>query len=219
MHIDFLLSREGREIIKEKIENGIKEAIHSPVISGRNLVFADIIFSYVENTLVADKELTPIEIKGLELRREWKFDGYRFKGFIDRLDKVGGRIRVVDYKTGRDDPKYIPVENASQVAAKLFERCKKDRPKSALQLFLYDMFVLSGPDAPDIDWLVNCMYSLPKMKTAGIVEARVNPEFCDLVKEKLRDLLAEISNPDIPFLRTEEANTCEYCDFKTICGR
>lgn len=218
-YIDFLLSREGREIIKQKIEQGIKEAIHSPVISGRNLVFADIIFSYVENTLVADRELTPIEIKGLELRKEWKFDGYKFKGFIDRLDKVGGRIRVVDYKTGRDDPKYISVEDAALVAAKLFERCKIDRPKIALQLFLYDMFVLSDKDAPDIDWLFNCMYSLPKMKTAGIVEARVNPEFCDLVKEKLRELLAEISNPDIPFLRTEEARTCEFCDFKTICGR
>ena len=218
-YIDYLLSREGRGIIKEIIEEKIKEAIHSPVISGRNLVFADIIFSYVENTLIADKGLTPIEILGLELRKYWMFDGYRFKGFIDRLDKVGGRIRVVDYKTGRDDPKNVQVDKASLVVQKLFERCKRERPKIALQLFLYDMFVLSGQNAPQIENLFNCMYSLPRMKSGGIAEAIVNPEFCDLVKDNLRDVLAEISNPQLPFSRTDDLKTCEHCDFKTICGR
>ena len=34
-----------------------------------------------------------------------------------------------------------------------------------------------------------------------------------------RALLAELKSKDVPFRRTEDRDTCAYCDFKMICGR
>ena len=39
------------------------------------------------------------------------------------------------------------------------------------------------------------------------------------MKERVGVLLDEIRDKDVPWSRTEESKTCEYCDFKTICGR
>ena len=35
----------------------------------------------------------------------------------------------------------------------------------------------------------------------------------------LDGLLAELADPAVPFRRTEDAKTCQWCDFKNICGR
>ena len=219
-YIDFLLGREGRKLIHQRIEASIRSAIHSPVVTGRNLVFADIILSYVVRTLNADKSIAPFDILGLELYREWNFEGYKFVGYIDRLDRVGDSVRIVDYKTGRDDPKDVLVDNAGAMAEKVFSSAHS-RPKIPLQLFLYDMFVLSSDLIPNEanPKLINCMYSLPRIRKTGFTVAPVNYEFCSLVKDGLRSVLAEIASPGIPFRRTDDHKTCEYCDFKTICGR
>ena len=37
--------------------------------------------------------------------------------------------------------------------------------------------------------------------------------------ERLDGLLAEIADLSVPFSRTEDAKTCQWCDFKNICGR
>ena len=43
--------------------------------------------------------------------------------------------------------------------------------------------------------------------------------FCREALARLKDLLAEMDDPAQPFRRTTEADTCETCDFKMICGR
>ena len=35
----------------------------------------------------------------------------------------------------------------------------------------------------------------------------------------LDDILAGISDLSVPWSRTEDLKTCEYCDFRNICGR
>lgn len=218
-YIDSLLSEKGRTRIRTTVEEKIKKALSSPVVSGRNLVFADIIETYVTRTLEVDKKLAPIEILGLEIKKFWEFEGLRFKGVIDRLDRVQGKIRVVDYKTGRDNPSDVAVEDASKMISRIFDGPAKERPKIAFQLFIYDMLLLSGKNAPAMEEMVNCMYPLPKIKTAGIAAARINPEFCHMAKERLAEIIKELSDPLIPFSRTEDRKTCEFCDFKTLCGR
>ncbi len=40
---------------------------------------------------------------------EWKIPSIKLKGFIDRIDKVGDHVRVLDYKTGNVEEKDLKI--------------------------------------------------------------------------------------------------------------
>ena len=67
--------------------------------------------------------------------------------------------------------------------------------------------------------VVNSIYSVSRLFTEPLEDRPANAEFARLTRERLKDLFAEMTDPSVPFRRTEERKTCEYCDFKMICGR
>ena len=93
-----------------------------------------------------------------------------------------------------------------------------DRPKIALQLFLYDYYLHQDPDYEKAN-LVNAIYSTVQLYTKALEDHPESLEFSRIVKQKLEQTLDELVNPDIPFLRTEKPQSCAFCDFKMICGR
>ena len=130
-----------------------------------------------------------------------------------------GNVRVVDYKTGKvgDDDIEVFDDNAPKVVGKIFRPDVSDRPKIALQLFLYDMFVWDG--LPEGTLLSNSVYAPAKLFVSQVVDVPASPVFISLMKENLSALLAEIADPEVPFARTADTRTCSMCDFKMICGR
>ena len=174
-------------------------------------------------------------ILGLEKRCFATFCGFTFKGFIDRMDSYReGEVRIVDYKTGKveDTEVQITDQNAQAVVDLLFGPKNADRPKIAFQLFLYDLFahqdpVLSAPHAAGITpdgaaggvRVVNAIYSTAHLYTGALPEVPESPVFTRLVKERLQDLLAQITDLSTPWNRTDDPKTCSFCDFKDICGR
>lgn len=217
--------RKDKARIRRIADDKVKEKVHTIEVSGRNLVLEDIILEYVDKTLEIDlqlvKEKGDIQILGLEIPKTWEFDGYKFYGRIDRLERLAdGTVRVVDYKTGHTSPEDVNItdENAASVADKLFGDDNAKRPKIALQLFLYDMFI-SG-SIPAGARVVNCIYPTQKLFTSGVEQAPLSQVFCDIMKERVSGLLKEIAGPGVPFVRTDDKeHTCAYCDFKNICGR
>lgn len=212
-----------RRLIREKV---LKE-MHSIEVSGRNLVLENIILDYVLTTLRHDAALLEknpgkgFEIIGLEEPYVADFEGFHFKGFLDRIDSYKpGEIRILDYKTGRVEDSELQIDDAhaAAIVEKLFGPVNAGRPKIALQLFLYDWLLRQQPLYQG-QKIVNTIYSTGRMYTGDIPEVAESPEFSRLVQEKLRDLLQEMTDLSIPFSRTQELKTCEYCDFKAICGR
>jgi hypothetical protein len=67
--------------------------------------------------------------------------------------------------------------------------------------------------------VVNSIYSVSRLFTEPLKDRPQSAEFARLTRERLKDLLAEMTDPSVPFRRTEELRTCSYCDFKMICGR
>lgn len=224
---DYLRSwAERPAAVRARIRSLIKSELHTFEVSGRNLVFEDVVFQYVMKVIARDLECMDtygtdsFEVLGLELERFWEYDGFRFKGYIDRMDSFRpGEIRVVDYKTGKvtDEDINIDDANAGKVVEKLFGPSNFNRPKIALQLFLYDMFV--EKDVADGGTISNSVYSPAKLFVDPVQTVPASPVFASLMKERLSDLLREISDPAVPFSRTEDRDTCSFCDFKTICGR
>lgn len=212
--------------IKARINSLIMNELHSFEVSGRNIVFADVVLEYVLKVLSRDLELMEkygvdgFDILGLELPRLWEYNGFKFIGYIDRLDSfVPGTVRVVDYKTGKVEDNDIKIDdfNASGVIEKLFGDSNRSRPKIALQLFLYDMFV--DGLVPEGGRTVNSIYSPSRLFVSPVEEVEKSAVFVEGMKESLGGLLDRISDLNEPFRRTEDRTTCQYCDFKNICGR
>ena len=224
-YIKSWLSREAQ--IRAKVKALIMREMNVMEISGRNLVVADVIVKYVKKTLSRDLEILRecdaphFVIHGLENRVARTMFGQKFKGYIDRLDSVkDGEIRVVDYKTGKvlDTDENIDDGNAVDIADEIFDPSSKERPKIALQFFIYDMLIQSDPRVEGQD-ISNSVYS-----TANLFKDRpqIKPlcrRFYDAMSEHLETLLEEIYDLDVPFRRTDNEKTCTYCDFKMICGR
>ena len=214
--------------IKRKVNALIMAQLNAMDVSGRNLVVADVIVRYVIRTLQCDLRLLEeqgkeaFRILGREVRVGGSFCGQRFKGFIDRLDSFAeGQARVVDYKTGKvlKEDEDIDDARAEEIAEKIFGKDVKDRPKIALQFYIYDMLLQSRPEVEGCG-IANCVYSTAQLfKEPPMKHVPLNRKFYDAVSERLEGLLAEMYDLETPFRRTEDESVCKYCDFKTICGR
>ncbi len=193
----------GNPKVHDVVRERIKKKLNSFEVSGRNLIYEDIICRYVRKTLQRDLELMEsygvreFRILGLELHRKKTIGGFLFKGDIDRLDSfVPGEVRVVDYKTG-----------------------SLDRDKVDLQLFLYERLI--SQDGPvKGNHLVNSVYHLSRMFVEKIENEEMDTDRKAEMEARLETVLSELADPSIPFRRTDDVKyTCSYCEFKMICGR
>lgn len=224
----YILSWLGRgEDIRRKVKALIRNQLNVMEVNGRNLVVADVIVKYVLKTLERDLEqmrevpTDSIEILGRELKVRGEFHGQRFKGYIDRLDSFSpAQARVVDYKTGKvlEDDEKIHDGNAQDIADKIFAKDVKDRPKIALQFFIYDMLVQDRPEVQGRD-IFNSIYSTSRLFTAPPETVPMNRTFYDAVSRHLEELLDEMRDISVPFRRTDDPDICRYCDFNRICSK
>ena len=216
-----------KDEIVAKVKSRILENLNAIEVTGRNLVVADVIVLYVMKTLRWDLEQLvsngsdSFDILGLELRVEGVFHGQRFKGFVDRIDSFADdQARIVDYKTGKvlKDDEDITDDNAVTIAQKIFTPDVKDRPKIALQFFIYDMLMKGRPESAGKN-ICNCVYSTAALFKSPPVTVPLNDLFYKEMTEGLEKLLDEMHDTSVPFRRTEDVSVCGYCDFKNICGR
>ena len=196
----------NKTAIREKVDALVREEMKAPEVAGRNIVIADIINEYVLQTLRRDLELIGrsgrdhFDILGLEQPLSCTLEGFKFIGFIDRIDSFHpDEARIIDYKTGR-------VEG-------------KNEPLIALQLFLYDLMLRGHKLLGGRRSIVNSIYSPAQLFVSPPKEEPLSVEFFESMKEKVTDILNEIQDTNVPFSRTEDLNECANCDFKNICGR
>ena len=179
-------------------------------MTGRNLVFADVICSYVEAVLKADLEQArsggPIHILGAERFVRQTIRGFNFVGYIDRLDsQAAGTLRVVDYKTGRVNPEDLDFTSAEDV------------PQIGLQLYMYKRLLTPDHKSADISGAIYQPAAL--IAGEGVYSHALDPEFCTHMDTVIDTVLDEICDLSVPWQRTEKREKCAYCDFRAICGR
>ena len=215
------------DVIRRKVKALISAQLKTVEVTGRNLVVTDVIVKYVVKTLQRDLEQLKasgrdwFEILGREIFLDGDFEGQPVLGFVDRLDSFAdGTVRVVDYKTGKvlKEDEDIHDSNAAYIAEKIFAEDVNDRPKIALQFFMYD-YLLEHKGITEGKQVLNSVYSTAKLFKEVPRTVPLNRIFYKDVSERMKQMLAQMYSLDVPFRRTQDRKVCSYCDFKNICGR
>jgi len=128
----------------------------------------------------------PLNIYAKELRFELIIGSYVVRGFIDRVDVVGDRVNIIDYKTGK------------------WEISAKEMPNS-LQLGIYAM--AAREIFPDKEIYAE-MYYLRSGRRKGHLFTN---EDIDRVKVNLVSAMNKIVN-DQNFTPTSNTRVCSFCE-------
>ena len=213
--------------LRSLVSSSICEHGRTVIVEGRNIIIEEVVLEYIKAALRHDLHLLGqsgsegFRVLGLEKYMSTVIDGFKFIGFVDRIDSYKpGEVRIVDYKTGKveDEDILITDSNARGVTDKLFGEVNTGRPKIALQLYLYDQFAHDGLLRSG-ETVVNSIYSTARLLTSPLPDVPESPSFSELVRERLHDTLTEIADTSIPWKRTADKHLCSLCDFCSICGR
>ncbi len=128
---------------------------------GMNYIHKSIAERVVRTILKVDKQLiadgNTLEILSVERNfenidyyfNEEKTDKVSFYGFIDRIDRLNGKLRIIDYKTAKTKNLSIKEAKKEEEEEKLEQLFFKDDYKQAMQLCVYAYAVLNDTKYPD----------------------------------------------------------------------
>ncbi|MEZ4902894.1 MAG: PD-(D/E)XK nuclease family protein [Spirosomataceae bacterium] len=159
----------------------------------------------------------------------------KIAGKIDRIELLGNTIRVADYKTGK-------IEHLAPVKLErlddLLLKSTKPNDEKIRQLWLYQyliykqMFLEKGLKLKGREFyldqyeVTSGFYSLRNIKKGFIPnplrfdEPQTPESYVAETEAYIKQFVTNrLLNPEEPFQKTTDTNTCKYCDFKEICGR
>ena len=220
MDIDKMLKQYEGLITKEFLNyfNEDKDAFSS----GKNLLSYQMALELTKRILDQEKkfiaaqtEMVFIEYLELELKADMEIEVFgekktlRFKGFIDRIDSIGGKIRIIDYKSGKVKEDDVVVKKINEDLIKTFSGTKH-----ALQLSLYCYLYRENygelPAEASIYSLINIKDgTFPLSSKTSSVEELIN-----LFPDFVAQLCEQIYDKELPFTHDTKAqfNYCLYCD-------
>jgi len=205
--------------------------------SGKNLLILKVAENMIKRFLQAEKaylsKLPPYqqEIEILELE-QWleailnvpdavtgELMDVRIRGKADRIDRVSGVSRIIDYKTGQ-------VKNAEVKFEEIGQLLLHDSPAKMLQLLSYALMFrkmhagLDGRSKDLVSGIVSLRFSSRYLINASIgKEELLTEDHLREIEELLTGLLSEVFNPEIPFRQTENLEVCKYCAYQKICNK
>jgi len=183
----------------------------------------------------------PVEVLGLEEYVSTTFTTVvggkpvevKMSGKIDRIDRVGDQIRVIDYKTGKIEGRDLDIK-AEAIEETLLHDGKADKVR---QLWLYKYIVarnmvqekglrLDNRVVEGKHQVVSGIYSFRNIDE-GLLQNRLvftpgdeSPEaFVAHSEQYLGQLVAQMLDPTQPFEKTTNLEVCAWCAYKGICSR
>lgn len=202
--------KDSVKAIDEYINIAIEKLKHQPEFyeKGMNYIHKAIAKKVIENILNHDLELikqgNKLEIIDIERKFEnidFPLDGndkISFFGFIDRIDKLNGTLRIIDYKTAKI--KNLSVKIDGDNVAEYFHNSER---KQALQLCIYYYVVQHLPEF----WgypIETGIWSFADAKK-GMVSLQFDKGNIDDAMKSVKSLILEILNPDVNFVETIKA--------------
>ncbi len=191
--------------------------------SGKNLLSFQMANELTKRFLESEREFLlkqtePVFIEYLEVELiepiELEINGskksFKLKGLIDRVDSIGGKIRIVDYKSGKvkDEDVFVKIGKSDDDYYKKFTTTKH-----ALQLTMYSYLYRSRygvlPTEVGIYSLINISNGFFALDTN---KGMTLEEITEAFPEVLQELFSEMYDTEIPFEHTiQQFSYCNYC--------
>ena len=197
---------------------GVVDDIMHPV-NGIQLINASVIITYIKQLLKIDSRLAPFTILGLEnvVMKDINVKTAEGQltttigGRIDRMDCVTcadgvRRIRVIDYKTGKNNKKNDGYILQSFIYSLLVDESPMMNPKK-LEVSPALLYIQHSA-GKDFDPTV--VYEKEKVTNVS----KFREEFMNIVEQ----IIAEIFNPEQPFACTDDKTACTHCPYSNLCG-
>lgn len=196
---------------------------------GRNIIILKVMLRYLEKIIDTDLKICPFELvsleqshlRDLEISLENQKLVIRIGGLIDRIDRIGDTLRVIDYKTGSARREFANIKG-------LFDGSLTNRNRAAMQTLLYSWLVqekYSGEQISPGLYVMNALYDAefdPCLSMGSHSKREKISSFARFEEEyieSLRETLSELFNPATSFKQTEVEAQCRHCDFSRICSR
>jgi len=199
-----------RDLIKaidQYIDVAIEKLKHQPEFyeKGMNYIHKAIAKKVIENVLNHDLELVKqgnkLEIIDIERRFEnidfylGENDKVSFLGFIDRIDKLNGTLRIIDYKTARIKNLNVKIDDDN-----VDEYFHNGERKQALQLCIYHYVVQHLPEFWGFP-IETGIWSFADARK-GMVPLQFDKGDINDAMRSVKSLILEILNPEINFVET-----------------
>lgn len=190
------------------------------LLAENRLIFENLV-TYIKALLRADLQYAPFEIIGTEsetrLTLSTQLGVVEIKGTIDRIDRKNGVVRIIDYKTGKDDHVADSIEG-------LFDRNNPNRKKAIFQILLYSIaYKCASPIQSEIQAYIFNLKKVFNDNFDGLIRTKKDKiEINEVESEftlKIQELVDEIMDRNIPFQQTDQVKHCSNCDFNLICKR
>ena len=196
--------------INEAIDSAISELKHQPELyeRGMNYIHKSMAAKVVEHILDYDLGLikagNSLEIISLENRINAEFsldengEKINFIGYIDRIDRLNGVVRVIDFKTAK--AKNLSMKPKEE---KLEDFMGSADSKQALQLSIYAYMVLHN-EKFYVNQLQCGIWSFAEIgkgvQTLKIYDdENIDNENVSICMNSIKNIILEILNPEIPF--------------------
>ncbi|WP_346860313.1 PD-(D/E)XK nuclease family protein [uncultured Draconibacterium sp.] len=203
-----------------------KKPIKGPVkLQGKTLLIFENAITYLKQLLRVDLAIAPFSVISLEEKyKRWielELNGAKTNlcigGKIDRVDKVDGQLRVLDYKTGNvESLGFSKIED-------LFDAEIKKPKKEILQALIYSWGLSENISNEAIQPAIYSLRSLFSESFSPNVKLNKNDVLFEDLKEdfeiNLKQLVTEIYSERNTFKQTEHIEKCQYCPYSGICRR
>lgn len=197
--------KESIKAIDQYIEIAIEKLKHQPEFyeKGMNFIHKAIAKKVIESILYYDLELVKkgnkLEILDIEKRFENvdfyldENDKISFFGFIDRIDRLNGTLRIIDYKTAKIKNLVVKIDENN-----VDEYFHNSDRKQALQLCIYQYVVQNLPEFWGLP-IETGIWSFAEAKK-GVVSLQFEKGNIDDAMKSIKSLIQEILNPDVNFI-------------------
>ncbi len=209
-----------------------KEFKKGDIDHGQNLLMHEVAKRYIEYFIENEKLLletgetctiisTEKEyFRSLDISVNGKKISAKIKGKADRVDRLGNRVRVIDYKTGKVGEGDVKLfSRSTDNWSKMFDG---DKDK-AFQLMMYAWLYQPNMDSRfELETGISAMKYRSKYMSLNFLKENdsiVNSERLTRFESDLKSLIEDIFNSESGFTQCDDKKQCKFCDYSFICGR